>query len=233
MSTPLSPEFAPEIQIVNDRITTTSLAVSNVFEKNHRDVLRSIKDLEIPDDYRERNFAPTFREVPGPNGSIRKEPIILITRDGFTILAMGFNGKRAMEFKIRYIEAFNQMEEELRSQKGKSGRSTKIEMKETAPLLGIMDLERERIRLEMMRLRTDRAMKLKKMILEFRDREIFGLAEARKAALDAVRLLTGEDHPVRFPDRESLFLRRRIPPRLRPCVGHLLLRKSRPTSSLL
>jgi len=193
MSTPLSPEFAPEIQIVNDRITTTSLAVSNVFEKNHRDVLRSIKDLEIPDDYRERNFAPTFREVPGPNGSIRKEPIILITRDGFTILAMGFNGKRAMEFKIRYIEAFNQMEEELRSQKGKSGRSTKIEMKETAPLLGIMDLERERIRLEMMRLRTDRAMKLKKMILEFRDREIFGLAEARKAALDAVRLLTGED----------------------------------------
>ena len=54
-------------------------------------------------------------------------------------------------------------------------------------------LEREPIRLEMMRLRMDRAMKLKKMILEFRNREIFGFAEARKAALDAVRLLTGED----------------------------------------
>jgi hypothetical protein len=54
-------------------------------------------------------------------------------------------------------------------------------------------LERDRLRLEMMRLRTDRAMKLKKMILEFREREIFGLAEARKGALDAVRLLTGED----------------------------------------
>ena len=54
-------------------------------------------------------------------------------------------------------------------------------------------LEREQLRLETIRLRTDRAMKLKKMVLEFRDREIFGLAEARKAALDAVRLLTGED----------------------------------------
>ena len=54
-------------------------------------------------------------------------------------------------------------------------------------------LEWEQLRLDTMRLRTDRAMKLKKMILEFRDREIFGLAEARKAALDAVRLLTGED----------------------------------------
>ena len=60
-------------------------------------------------------------------------------------------------------------------------------------------LEREPIRLEMMRLRTDRAMKLKKMILEFRDREIFGLAEARKAALAAVMLLTGEDPSAPVP----------------------------------
>ena len=117
MTTSLAPDFTPEIQVVHDRIMTTSLAVSNVFEKNHRDVLRSIKDLEIPEDYRERNFAPTFRDVPGPNGSLRKEPMYLITRDGFTILAMGFTGKRAMEFKIKYIEAFNRMEEELRRRK--------------------------------------------------------------------------------------------------------------------
>lgn len=117
MTTSLAPDFTPEIQVVHDRIMTTSLAISNAFEKNHRDVLRSIKDLEIPEDYRERNFAPTFRDVPGPNGSLRKEPMYLITRDGFTILAMGFTGKRAMEFKIKYIEAFNRMEEELRGRK--------------------------------------------------------------------------------------------------------------------
>ena len=106
-------EFSPEMIVQDNHPVTTSLAVSNAFEKNHRDVLRSIKDLEIPEDYRERNFAPTFREIPGPKGSVRKEPVILITRDGFTILAMGFTGKRAMEFKIKYIEAFNRMEEEL------------------------------------------------------------------------------------------------------------------------
>ncbi len=107
-------EFSPEMIVQDNHPVTTSLAVSNAFEKNHRDVLRSIKDLEIPEDYRERNFAPTFREIPGPKGSVRKEPVILITRDGFTILAMGFTGKRAMEFKIKYIEAFNRMEAELR-----------------------------------------------------------------------------------------------------------------------
>ncbi|MHB1287385.1 MAG: phage antirepressor N-terminal domain-containing protein [Leptospirales bacterium] len=64
-------------------------------------------------------------------------------------------------------------------------------------------LEREQIRLETMRLRTDRVMKLKKMILEFRDREIFGLAEARKAALSAVRLLTGEDPSGPTPGLEE------------------------------
>ena len=194
MNTALStPDFNPEIQVVHDRIMTTSLAISNVFEKNHRDVLRSIKDLEIPEDYRERNFAPTFRNVPGPNGSVRKEPIVLITRDGFTVLVMGFTGKRAMEFKIKYIEAFNRMEEDLRNQKEKSWCGSEIEIKETVPLFGDRDLERDRLRLETMRLQTDRAMKLKKMVLEFREREIFGLAEARKTALDVVRLLIGED----------------------------------------
>ncbi len=189
------PEFNPEIQIVHDRIMTTSIDISKNFEKNHRDVLRSIKDLEISEDYRERNFAPTFREVPGPNGSIRKEPIILITRDGFTILAMGFIGKRAMEFKIKYIEAFNRMEEELK------GQDLHSHLPKDRPVPESLErtLERERPRLEAMRLRTDRAMKLKKMILEFREREIFGLAEARQAALSAVSLLAEEDPSFQAP----------------------------------
>jgi len=38
----------------------------------------------------------------------------LITRDGFMLLAMGFTGKKAMQFKLAYIEAFNQMEQELK-----------------------------------------------------------------------------------------------------------------------
>ena len=71
----------------------------------------------------------------------------LITRDGFTILAMGFTGKRAMEFKIKYIEAFNRMEEELRRRVVRSP-----ETKETLPDL---EIERERLRLEAFDLRED------------------------------------------------------------------------------
>ena len=56
-----------------------------------------------------------------------------------------------------------------------------------------VELERERLRLEAMRLRIERAMKLRRMILDFREREIFGLAEARRAALSAVEILVAED----------------------------------------
>ena len=115
MNTSLAPDFTPEIQVVHDRITTTSLAIARTFCKRHDNVLRDIQILEVPEEFRLLNFEETFREVPGPNGSVRKESMVLITQDGFTILAMGFTGKKAMEFKIKYIEAFNRMEEELRS----------------------------------------------------------------------------------------------------------------------
>ena len=177
----LPPDFSPEIQVVNDRIMTTSLAVSNVFGKQHLHVLRTIRELDAPKDFTESNFG--LSEYTDSTG--RKLPMYLITRDGFTILAMGFTGKRAMEFKIRYIEAFNRMEEELRRRQVQSP-----ETKETLP---DVDLERERLRLEAMRIRMDRAMKLKRMILDFREREIFGLAEARRAALSAVEILVEEE----------------------------------------
>jgi Rha family phage regulatory protein len=113
MTTSLLPDFCPDIRVVHDRIMTTSLAISNAFEKNHRDVLRAIQNLDCPKEFTERNFA--LSEYTDSTG--RKLPMYLLTRDGFTVLAMGFTGKRAMEFKIRYIEAFNRMEEELRGRK--------------------------------------------------------------------------------------------------------------------
>lgn len=183
------PVFNPEIQVVHDRIMTTSLAIAKTFSKDHKNVLRDIQNLECPKEFHELNFEPMFIEVKIGNGAVRKDPAFQITRDGFTILAMGFTGKRAMEFKIKYIEAFNRMEEELK------GQDLHSRLREDRPSPEPLDrtLDRERLRLEAMRLRTDRAMKLRKMVLEFREREIFGLAEARKAALEAVRLLVEED----------------------------------------
>jgi len=103
----------PVVKVVNNKPITTSLNVAEVFGKPHKDVLRAIENLEIPDDLRERNFAPTSNRAPMPNGGFRDVPLYTLTRDGFTILVMGFTGPKAMKFKLAYIEAFNRMEAEL------------------------------------------------------------------------------------------------------------------------
>lgn len=88
---------------------TTSLIVADRFEKNHRDVLRTVRDLECSEKFNLRNFAPVkYADAKG-----EKRPMYLITRDGFTILAMGFTGKKTMEWKEKYIAAFNKMEQEI------------------------------------------------------------------------------------------------------------------------
>ncbi len=49
-----------------------------------------------------------------PTGGIKSNPMYLMTRDGFTLLAMGFTGAKALQFKLAYIQAFNEMEAKLK-----------------------------------------------------------------------------------------------------------------------
>lgn len=99
----------PEITIINGRVVTTSLAVSNYFTKRHERVLDRIRNLECSAEFTEHNFV--LSEYTDASG--RKLPCYQITRDGFAFLAMGFTGKRAARFKEAYINAFNQMEKNL------------------------------------------------------------------------------------------------------------------------
>lgn len=87
----------------------TSLQVAEHFEKEHHNVLKAISNLEVPENFRLVNFEESFRK--DSQGAKRK--LVLMTRDGFTFLAMGFTGSKAVEWKIKYIEAFNSMEKEL------------------------------------------------------------------------------------------------------------------------
>lgn len=103
----------PDLQVIEGQITTTSRQVAEHFGKRHDTVLRAIRNLECSAEYRRRNFAETFNEVPGPNGATRKDPAFRMTRDGFVFLAMGFTGKEAAQWKEAYITAFNKMEQEL------------------------------------------------------------------------------------------------------------------------
>lgn len=101
-----------EIMKMNKEEVTvvTSLDVAETFEKRHADVLRDIEELGCSDEFRERNFAFSKYSV---ETNKRSYPMYYMTRDGFTILVMGYNGDKAMKFKEAYIKQFNAMERVL------------------------------------------------------------------------------------------------------------------------
>ena len=93
----------------NNRLVVSSRKIAEVFEKEHKHVMRAIKALDCNAEFNQSNFG--LVEYRDAKGEMRPE--YLITRDGFTLLAMGFTGTKAMQWKIKYIEAFNKMEAEL------------------------------------------------------------------------------------------------------------------------
>lgn len=94
------------ITVQNGQALTTDLLVAEAFNKRPSSVRRAIKNLTCSDSFRLHNFVQTFHiDQQG-----KKQPSYQITKDGFVLLVMGFTGKHATDFKIKYIEAFNQME---------------------------------------------------------------------------------------------------------------------------
>ena len=98
----------------NDQVITTSLLVAETFEKEHRNVLKSIRKLMSATNVA---VAQMFDETTYVNEQGKEQPMFFMNRDGFTLLAMGFSGEKALKFKVDYINAFNKMEAELKSQK--------------------------------------------------------------------------------------------------------------------
>lgn len=101
------------VSIRNNQVVTTSLQVAEFFGKPHFHVLRDIRNLECSSSFQESNFGFSFYFRDLPNNAIKKEPMYYLTRDGFTLLVMGFTGKIAAQFKEAYINAFNDMEKAI------------------------------------------------------------------------------------------------------------------------
>ncbi|MGM9897945.1 MAG: Rha family transcriptional regulator [Enterococcus faecalis] len=99
----------------NQQAVTTSLQVAETFNKNHRDVLAAIDDLKegVAENYADLFYEDSYIH---PQNKQKYRQIIM-NRDGFTLLAMGFIGQKALKFKLKYIEAFNQMEKEIQQPK--------------------------------------------------------------------------------------------------------------------
>lgn len=87
----------------------SSLQIAEDFNKKHKDVLESIRNLVAENSAAKSWFYETTYESRG-----KQYPMYLMNKDGFTFLVMGFNGKLANEWKIKYIQAFNAMERQIK-----------------------------------------------------------------------------------------------------------------------
>lgn len=95
----------------NNQALTNSLLVAEKFGKSHKNVMQTVKELITSAE----KSANLFIESQYPDTYGRMQPMYVMNRDGFTLLVMGFTGDKALQFKLDYISAFNQMEEEIKS----------------------------------------------------------------------------------------------------------------------
>lgn len=101
---------------INNRdgvLTVSSLQISNDFQKKHSHVIRDIETLMKQTS--SQNWVNLFTESTYADSYGRNQKCYELTRDGFSLLVMGFTGQKALEWKLKYIEAFNQMEQQLRN----------------------------------------------------------------------------------------------------------------------
>ena len=99
------------VQVTDGQIVVESRKIAEHFDKQHKHVLDAIENITA------ENSAVTtmFCETTYTAGTGKAYKEYLMNRDGFSLLVMGFTGKKALEWKIKYIQAFNAMEEKLRN----------------------------------------------------------------------------------------------------------------------
>ena len=100
----------------NGQPAVSSRDVAEQFGKEHKDVLEAIRKLMAENSA----LLPMFYKDEYTTIQNRKMPMYYMNRDGFTLLAMGFTGKEALAWKLKYIQAFNMMEEKLKAQEIKA-----------------------------------------------------------------------------------------------------------------
>lgn len=98
------------VRIDNQQVVTDSRNVAEHFEKQHKHVLEAIDNLVAQNSATKSMFLEQTREYRG-----RDFRYYLMNRDGFSLLVMGFTGKAALEWKLKYIDAFNAMEKAIKT----------------------------------------------------------------------------------------------------------------------
>lgn len=165
------------LQVINNRVVTSSRNVADGFEKKHKNVLQTIENLECSEDFRWLNFQPgSYKDAQN-----QERPEYLITRDGFSFLAMGFTGEKAARFKETYIRAFNEMESRLNSPFGQFHSIIPTNMVEALTLAA--NLEEQRVQAVQER---DEAIRTKALIGSRREATAMATASAASKTLNKV-----------------------------------------------
>lgn len=93
---------------------TTSKMVADLFGKQHKNVLRDIRNLIETDPELRLSFEPQLEVYTGPNGSQRSREIFTINQRGAALLVMGFTGPEALAWKKKFLDAFDHLVERER-----------------------------------------------------------------------------------------------------------------------
>ncbi|MFR3484677.1 MAG: Rha family transcriptional regulator [Clostridia bacterium] len=96
-----------------ERAVCTSLDIAETFGKEHKNVLRDVENLGCSEEFNRLNFEP----ISYTDSMNRMQKAYTMTRDGFTLLVMGYTGDLAMKFKEAYIKQFNAMEAALQGKR--------------------------------------------------------------------------------------------------------------------
>lgn len=103
---PIVSEIKSHILTEGKTMFVTSRFVAEKFDKDHKNVLQAIENIDCPEYFSQLNFQ--LSEYTNDRGRTYKE--YRMTRDGFVYLCMGFTGKEVSKLKVSFIEAFNTME---------------------------------------------------------------------------------------------------------------------------
>lgn len=95
--------------IQEHQVKTTSLKVAELFNKQHKDVLRKLESLDCSPEFTSAHFCAHVQTIEIGNGATRESKYYEMTKDGFMFLVMGFTGAAAAKIKEAYINTFNQM----------------------------------------------------------------------------------------------------------------------------
>lgn len=184
------------------QILVSSVDVAENFDKRHKNVIQSIEKLKVDEEYHRLNFQPMVYTAEIGSGAERDCKGYYMTRDGFTLLVMGFTGYKAMEWKVKYIKAFNAMEAKLKEGAAReaalpeakpedSGEAARLRLREKQAELREREIETRLAELELRR--RDYDIQTARLLASIAELSFVPDEAKRSLVAGASAILTGKD----------------------------------------